>query len=63
MKWKHSRKGIIEGDIAGGSSDSEFVTIILSVDHPELDKVAGERLTVRESFLTELSEDDESDGK
>lgn len=61
MKWRHSRKGIIEGDIVG--DDGTFVRIRLKGDH-EMTYISasnagrvdedGEVITVRKSFLMEV---------
>ena len=49
--WRHTRKGMIHGTVA--KDDGEWLTIRLTRDH--YDGYAGDLLTVRAPFVTEVS--------
>lgn len=50
MKWKHIRKGVIEGELV--EDDGKWLTIKLS--KPAGNRDAGERLTVRKKFTRKM---------
>lgn len=54
MKWKHSRKGLIEGKII--KDDGEWVDIKLKnyVSGINREWYKGETITVRKAFLTRI---------
>lgn len=73
MKWKHCRKGIIDGKIIAEHDD--FVTIELSNDvsighgdpfcgtgFRQIKANPGDHIRVRKEFLTEIKENEANNG-